>query len=232
MPELTQQSTTLSPARSAAVSNAAPPGFAPKLVVLAASADGLQSIIRVLERLPAGFPVPIAAVLHRSPAARRTAEVLKRSCALHVKLAEASDRLEPGTVYLAPPDRHLVVRADKSLHLMDGRKIRFVSSSANPLFSSAAFVLDGQVVAVVLSGGGGDATDGVQTVKGMGGVVIAQEPLTAAFASMPETAIATGAVDYVLPLEAIAGKLIEIVGAATPGQAAPDGATTASSASA
>ena len=93
---------------------------------------------------------------------------------------------------------------------MDGYKIRHVLSSANPLFESAAYSLGGRVIAVVLTGSGLDGTDGVQTVKGMGGRVIVQDPVTAAFASMPLAAINTGAVDAVLPLGDIAAELMTL----------------------
>jgi two-component system chemotaxis response regulator CheB len=111
--------------------------------------------------------------------------------------------LHAGTAYLARADRHLTIASDQTFHYHDGTRIRHVRSSANPLFETAAKAFDGPLVAVVLSGGGGDATDGVQGVKAHGGVVIAQDPATSEHSSMPESAIASGAVDYVLPLDAI-----------------------------
>jgi two-component system chemotaxis response regulator CheB len=114
-------------------------------------------------------------------------------------------------VYLARPDRHLTVATDRRFQYRDGTKIRFLYSSANPLFESAAQVFRDRVVGVVLTGSGSDATDGVQGVKAHGGVVIAEDPQTASHASMPRSAIRTGAVDYVLPLEAIAPAIQDIV---------------------
>jgi len=96
---------------------------------------------------------------------------------------------------------------------MNGRMIKHVHSSANPLFESSAHALSGRVVAVVLSGSGTDATDGVQTVKGTGGTVIAQELAETAFAGMPRAAIRTGTVDLVLPLEEIPAALLRLVAA-------------------
>ena len=185
-----------------------------ELVTIAASAGGLTAVSEILSALPPNFPVPIAIVQHRSPAAP---EVLPRILTrvtpnLRVKQAEEGDQLEPGVVYLAPPDLHLVVRPDRTLHLHDGTKIKFLRSSANPLFESAAHSLDGRVVAVVLTGSGTDATDGVQAVRQMGGIVIAQDPASANFDAMPKSAIASGAVNFVLPLGEIAAKLISLVG--------------------
>jgi two-component system chemotaxis response regulator CheB len=86
-----------------------------------------------------------------------------------------------------------------------------VLSSANPLLESAAGAFGDRTIAVVLTGSGLDATDGVQTVKARGGIVIAQDPASADFDRMPQSAVSTGVVDHVLPLEAIAPALVAIV---------------------
>jgi two-component system, chemotaxis family, protein-glutamate methylesterase/glutaminase len=134
-----------------------------------------------------------------------------RGSVLPVKLAEEGEVPRAGTIYLAPAARHLVVRADGSFHLMDGMRIHFTTSSANPLFQSAAYSLDGHVLAVVLTGGGSNGVQGVQTIKGMGGTVIAQDPATAEAPSMPRAAIDAGAVGFVLPLDQIAAKIASLV---------------------
>ena len=111
----------------------------------------------------------------------------------------------PGTVYLAPPREHLVIRRDETLALVDGhRKIRHVFSSADPLFASAAQVYGDGVIAVVLTGADSDATDGVQSVRQRGGIVIAQDRATSHVFGMPHAATSTGAVNAVLPLPEIA----------------------------
>jgi two-component system chemotaxis response regulator CheB len=182
-----------------------------RLVVIAASLGGVQAIGDVLSALPANFPVPIAVVLHRTTAPPNLLEeVLARRTRLMVRQAEDSEPMLPGTVYLAPPDRHLKIRAD-GFALTDGRKIRHVLSSANPLFESAAQALGSRVIAVVLTGGDRDATDGVQAVNVHGGFVIAQDEATSEVFSMPHSAIQTGCVDLVLPLEAIGPALIDLV---------------------
>jgi chemotaxis response regulator CheB len=106
----------------------------------------------------------------------RLAEVLGWRTNLRVKFAEAGERPQPGTVYVAPADAHLIVGPGRAFQLVNGCKIRHLRSSANPLFESAADSLKGRVIAVVLTGGDRDATDGVQSVKGAGGRVIAQSP--------------------------------------------------------
>ena len=101
--------------------------------------------------------------------------------------------------------------ADGAFVYRDGRRIRFLRSSANPLFESAAKVFEGHVIAVVLTGYGRDGTDGVQGVKIHGGTVIAQDLATSEQWSMPQSAIQSGAVDYVLPLSAIGPALNDLV---------------------
>jgi len=183
-----------------------------QLALIAASAGGIPALQAFLAKLPSDFPIAVAIVLHRTET--RTSilpRILGKDCKLPVKVAEEGDVLRPGTVFLAPARQHLVVRANRTFHLMDGNKIKYLHSSANPMFESAAYALDGRVVAVVLTGSGTDGTNGVQTVKGMGGVVLVQDPATSAYASMPLSAIGTGAVDRVLPLEDIPAALMELV---------------------
>lgn len=174
------------------------------LIVIAASAGGLAAISEVIHALPRDLPAAVAIVLHRRvKGVDVLTSILRRKTALEVQLANEGEVLKPGVVYLAPADRHLVLRPDRTFELMDGRRIKHLLSSANPLFESAAHALGGRLIAVVLTGGASDATDGVQTVRQRGGVVIAQDKTTSEHFGMPGSAIASGAVDYVLPLKAI-----------------------------
>lgn len=186
-----------------------------ELVALAASAGGIPALGEILSALPSSFDVPIVIIQHRSVARPEIfPRILSRMApGLRIKSAEPGERLTSGIVYVAPPDFHLVVAPGRTLEFVDGRRIKFLRSSANPLLESAAHVLDGRVIAVVLTGGGSDATDGVQTVKTMSGIVIAQDPQQAQHPSMPLSAIHSGAVDYVLPLSAIAPMLVSLTGA-------------------
>lgn len=178
------------------------------VVVVAASVGGVSALQKILGGLPADFPLPILVVQHRSARMPNLlARVLGRRSALSVKTAEYGEALAPGTVYLAPPQEHLIVRRDGSLSMVDGHKIRHLRSSANPLFASAAQVFGPGVIAVVLTGGDRDATDGVQTVKQRGGIVIAQDEPSSVLFSMPHSAIETGCVDAILPLHEIATEL-------------------------
>lgn len=197
------------------LAHAPQPAAAPKgrfdLVVMAASVGGVAAFESVLASLPADFPLPIAIVQHRSTKdPNLMARVFSRHTPLVVKMVAQGERLEPGTVYLAPPDAHFSVDGRLCASLEDGRKIRHVLSSANPLFESAARALPGRVVAVVLTGYDRDATDGVQAVKLAGGTVIAQDQATSESFGMPGSAIGTGCVDRVLPLREIGPALVAL----------------------
>jgi two-component system chemotaxis response regulator CheB len=194
------------------------------LVVLAASADGVQALGQILSTLPVDWPIPVAVVQHRPPVQPNyLPQVLGRRTPLPVRLAEAGETLQPGTVYLSQPDRHLILEPDRTLTYHDGRRIRHLRSSAIPLLSSAAGVLGKRLIAVVLTGSGSDGTDGVQAVRDGGGIVIAQDPFTTRHPGMPSSAIRTGAVHYVLPLTEIGPALRSLVleGRFSPG-AEPD----------
>jgi two-component system, chemotaxis family, protein-glutamate methylesterase/glutaminase len=180
-----------------------------ELVILAASAGGIEAISNILDTLPVGFPTPIAVLQHRSPTVPSVLEkILGRRCKLRVKNAERGERFVPGTVYVAPTAEHLIVGSDHRFYHHDGTRVHHLRSAADPLIRSAAHSLDGKVIAVILTGGGRNGTDGVRDVKALGGTVIAQDPATALHGAMPRAAIATGAVDYVLPLEEIGPMLV------------------------
>jgi two-component system chemotaxis response regulator CheB len=185
------------------------------LIVLAASAGGIAALKTVLSSLPVSLPGAVAVVLHRPKRPESIlAQILARTCALPVTTARFGESIRPGRVYLARPDFHLTVQASRRFGYVDGRRVRGVLSSANPLLESAAEVFKDHVVGVVLTGSGMDATDGVRCVKAQGGIVIVQDPRTAQYPSMPSSALTTGVVDRVLPVEAIAAALVEITGAA------------------
>jgi len=190
------------------------------LIAIAASAGGISAISSILAGLPTTIPAAIVIVQHRAPTRASILDrILARVTALPVRIPGFGDAIRPGCVYLARPDLHLTIEPTRRFVHVDVTRVRGVLSSANPLFSSAADVFHDRMIAVVLTGSGFDATDGVQTVKTHGGIVIVQDPATAQHSSMPTSAIGTGVVDRVLPLEAIAPALVEITGlAAAQGQ--------------
>jgi two-component system chemotaxis response regulator CheB len=187
-------------------------GAAFEIVALAASAGGLQALSVVLSGLPAEFPAAIVVVQHLDPRHRSLmAEILARRTPLRVKQAEENEPITPGTVYIAPPDRHLLVNPDGTLSLSQSELVHFVRPSADLLFESVAASYKERAIAVVLTGTGSDGNIGVEAIKKMGGTVIAQEEESAEFSGMPHAAIETGSVDFILLLEEIPLALVSLV---------------------
>ncbi|MFC7308629.1 chemotaxis protein CheB [Streptomyces monticola] len=181
-------------------------------VTVASSAGGIRGLSTLLGALGPALPVPVLVVQHLDPQHRTAiAEILGRRTPLDVKLAENDEHARPGTVHIAPPDRHLLITADGVLALTDAARVNFVRPSADLLFRSAAEVYGPRVIACVLTGTGHDGAVGVDAVKSRGGTVIVQDPRTAEFSGMPEAAVGTGAVDRVLPLDEIAAAIRVLV---------------------
>ncbi len=182
------------------------------IVAIAASAGGLTAIVKVLSTLKAEFPAAIAIVQHLAPEHPSfMAEILSRRTALTVKQAEEGDYLTPGTAYVAPPNRHLLVNGDGTLSLSQSELVHFLRPSADLLFESVAATYKERAIAIVLSGTGSDGAMGIEAIKKMGGTVIVQDLETAEFAGMPSAAIQTGIVDFILPLDEISSTLVTLV---------------------
>jgi two-component system chemotaxis response regulator CheB len=125
-----------------------------------------------------------------------------------VQDAASGDRLQPGHIHLAPANRHLVVEPDGNVSLSTAAPVRSTRPAADVLFASVAPVFTTRVIAVVLTGYDSDGTNGIQVVKQWGGTVLAQDEASSPAFQMPRSAIATGEVDEVLPLQEIAPALI------------------------
>ncbi|MFE6164451.1 chemotaxis protein CheB [Streptomyces sp. NPDC056486] len=182
------------------------------IVAIASSAGGIQGLGSILGALGADLPVPVLVVQHLDPRHRTLlAEVLTRRTELTVKLAKDQESVEPGTVYLAPPDRHLLVGPEGILTLSNSKLVHFVRPSADLLFESVAGAYGPRAIACVITGTGMDGAMGVEAVKSRGGTVIAEDPQSAQFAGMPRAAVETGAVDFVLRIDEIAAAIRGLV---------------------
>ncbi|AFZ03240.1 chemotaxis protein CheB [Calothrix sp. PCC 6303] len=183
-----------------------------RIVAIACSAGGLQAVSKVISALPANFPVPIVIVQHLDPKHRSMmADILSRRTKLQVKQAEQGELMNPGTIYIAPPNYHLLVTSQGSVELTQSEVIHFVRPSADVLFESVANSYESQAIAVILTGTGVDGAVGVREIKEKGGIVIVEDSETSEFDGMPKAAIKTGIVDQVLPLSEIARALITLV---------------------
>lgn len=185
-----------------------------QIVAMASSAGGVSALLEVIRSLPVDFPVGIVIVQHLDPRHRSLmAEILSKKSLLKVKEAEEGDEVIAGVIYIAPPDRHLLVNPGGVLSLSQAELVHFVRPSADLLFESVAAAYQERAIAVVLTGSGSDGVMGVRAIKKMGGAVIAQDQETSEFFGMPGGAIQSGCVDFVLPLNDIAPALVTLVNA-------------------
>lgn len=172
---------------------------------MGASAGGLTALQRILALLPQDFRLPILIVQHRWPASEEMmAFALNESCPLPVAEAEQHVFIQPGHVYLAPANYHLLVEVDRSFSLSVDEKVCFSRPSINVLFETAADVYGAGLVGVLLTGASNDGTAGLKKIKAVGGLTIAQDPATAEVNIMPDSAIREHVVDRVLSLDEIA----------------------------
>ncbi|MBV9796044.1 MAG: chemotaxis protein CheB [Actinobacteria bacterium] len=185
-----------------------PPGR--DIVVVAASAGGLQPLRTLLRDLPADLPAAVFVVLHvPATGGRALPRILDRSGPLAAAAAIDGERIQAGRVYVAPPDRHLLVVKD-DVRLSHGPQQNGVRPAADPLFRSAALYAGQRVTAVVLSGTLDDAALGSATVERLGGQVIVQDPEDADYDSMPRNAIAVTDQPIVVPAAAVAGQVTRL----------------------
>lgn len=178
-----------------------------ELVVVGTSLGGLSALEILLSGLPKEFPLPIAIVQHRLAQSDETLGLLLQvHCALPVGEPDDKEPIEPGRVYLAPPDYHLLVDRGSFALSTEGR-VCYARPSIDVLFESAAIAYSERVIGVILTGASKDGSQGLARVKERGGMAVVQAPATAESATMPEAAIAATKVDRILPLPEIAGFL-------------------------
>lgn len=187
------------------------------VIAIGASAGGIEALHAVAAALPASFPVPVLVVQHMDPRHKSLlAGLLGRRCRLKVKQASNDEEMQGGTIYIAQPDMHLIVRAGR-LVLTDTKQVHFSRPSIDLLFQSVADLYGDRAIGVILSGSGVDGADGTRAIKAKGGTTIVQDPASAAHAGMPHAARATNCVDFTLPLEEIGPALASLVMPPAPG---------------
>ena len=182
------------------------------VVALAASAGGLHAFLEVVRALPTNFPAAVIIIQHLAPHRESLLpEIIQRYTILPVRQAKEGEIIEPGVVYTALPDYHMIVDEDGRLRLNQEAPINFSRPAIDPLIQSMAEMYQDRLIAVILSGMGSDGSKGILSVKAMGGIVIVQNLETSQFTGMPCAAIRTGATDYVLPLDSISSAIVSLV---------------------
>jgi two-component system, chemotaxis family, protein-glutamate methylesterase/glutaminase len=173
------------------------------IVVVGGSAGSIEALTEFVAGLPPDFPGSIFVVVHFPGSATSSLpRILSRSGSLPARHARHGDHIQPGRIYVAPPDHHLLL-ADDRLYLTRGPKENGHRPAVDPLFRSAAQTYGPRVVGIVLSGNLNDGTAGLLRIRQHGGTAVVQDPETALYQGMPRSAIEHVAVDHVLPVERI-----------------------------
>ncbi len=189
--------------------SSAPPFY--DLIVIGASAGGIEALSQLVSTLPAQFPAPIVVAQHLDPTRpSHLSEILGRRSVLRIQtVAEGEPQaLTPGVVYLAPPDRDVEV-TDGAVALQVGAP-KHPIPSVDRLLRSAASAYGERLIAVILTGSGSDGAAGAREVKAAGGTVVIEDPETASYPSMPAS-LAPSNVDLVVTLERMGALLGDLV---------------------
>ena len=184
------------------------------IVVVGASAGGVETLADFASRLPAGLPAAVFIVLHM-PAYGHSVlpDILNRRGPLYAAHPQDGDLIQIGRIYVAPPDHHLLVR-DGRILLTRGPAENNHRPAVDALFRAAARAYGSRVIGVVLSGTLDDGTAGLQAIKMRGGFALVQDPDEAMFAGMPRSAMENVAVDAVEPLAALSETVVRLAGTA------------------
>ncbi|MBV9990333.1 MAG: chemotaxis protein CheB [Alphaproteobacteria bacterium] len=187
----------------------------PKIIAIGASQGGVQVLQKIAAGLPSDLSVPVLVVLHVGAEPSQLPSILSDAGPLPAAHAKNGEIAQPGRIYVAPPDHHLLV-ADGRLHLSHGPRENFVRPAIDPLFRTVAEYYDGDAIGVVLTGRLNDGTSGLFEIKRRGGIAIVQNPMTAEAPPMPKSAMDNVAVDFCLPVDAIAEQLVRLTREKTP----------------
>jgi two-component system chemotaxis response regulator CheB len=186
-------------------------------VAISTSAGGIPALNTILTALPPSLAAAVLVVQHLLPDRdSHLVEILRWHTRLDVLQAHSAQRILEGTVYVAPPDAHLIAGIDRRLVLSHLPPVHHCRPSGDRLFESLPAAFGRSAVAVVLTGFGRDGAAGAQCVRRSGGTVIVQDPRTAQFGDMPRAALGAGAVDHILPLDEIGPMIAELVSSGVP----------------
>lgn len=180
-------------------------------IVIGVSSGGMKAMQVMFSILPRNFSTPIIVVQHISPhSENKWIGFLNNRSNLLIKEPDEKEKIEPGTVYIAPPNYHLLIEKDKTFSLTVDERVNYARPSIDVLFDSAADVYKNSLIGVVLTGANNDGAKGLKHIQDCGGLTIVENPNTAESSTMPAAAIATIAPDHILPLDSIADLLIKI----------------------
>jgi two-component system chemotaxis response regulator CheB len=174
-------------------------------IVIGASAGGVEALGLILPSLPAKFRPSLLIVLHL-PRERPSllVEIYEKRCALPIREADDKEPIEPGTVYFAPPDYHMLVERNRQIALSTDEPVHYSRPSVDVLFESAADVYASRLLGVILTGANEDGAAGLHAIHRAGGVTVVQQPDSAKVPLMVVSALQRNPADFVLSLPEIA----------------------------
>jgi two-component system chemotaxis response regulator CheB len=173
-------------------------------IVIGVSSGGMNALNYIFSTLPADFSIPIIIVQHVSTRSdNEWINLLNDKSNLTIKEADEKEKIEPGNVYIAPANYHLLIEKDKTFSLTIDERVNYARPSIDVLFETAAEAYKNKLIGMVLTGSNNDGTLGIKRIKECGGLAIIQDPVTAESSYMPTSAIAAIDPDYILSLEEI-----------------------------
>ena len=187
------------------------------IIVIGASAGGVDALTQIARALPRGFPATLFVVSHFPPGGTSVLPELLSKAGPLLAAHAVDGEFHPAHIYIAPPDRHLVLEADRRMRVTRGPRENHHRPAVDPLFRSAARHYGDRVIGVVLTGALYDGAAGLLAIRGSGGFAIVQDPADAAVAAMPLNATQIAGADRVVRLADIGSLLVELVQASPPG---------------
>ena len=177
-----------------------------KLVLIAGSAGSLQVMLSILLAMGREYPIPVLVVLHRNNVFESSLdELMSMRTNVVIKEVEEKEPVVPGMVYLCPADYHVLLEQDHTFSLDYSERVNYSRPSIDVTMHSAADVYGDGLIALLLSGGNADGSDGMAYVQSKGGFTVVQDPETAEVPFMPQQAILRVSVDLVVPTDELPG---------------------------
>jgi two-component system chemotaxis response regulator CheB len=181
------------------------------IIVIGASAGGLNALSFILPALPRNYPIPIAVVQHRvRDQGELLEEVLQEKCRVKIKQADEKETLKSGLVYVAPPDYHLMIESAGTFSLASDEPVHYSRPSVDVLFETTAAVYQDRAIGILLTGANGDGAAGLAAIHKAGGLTIVQDPREALWPQMPAAGIGAGGAALILTLTDIRELLLKI----------------------
>lgn len=175
-----------------------------KLVIIGGSAGSLQVVLKILPQIELPIPFAIAIIVHRKNTNDTILEdLIALKTTIPLQYVEDKTTIEPGCIYVAPPDYHMLFEDKSTIALDASEKVNYSRPSIDVSFESAAVIFKQELVGILLSGANADGTLGLKTIVEQGGVTIVQKPETAEIPYMPESAVLYSNPDFVFNEEEI-----------------------------